>query len=49
MDEPIVIDCFPFSYECDLLEIRLNTLKGIPGIRHILIESPQTFSSGCTT
>jgi len=39
----MIIDCFPFFDELDLLEIRLNELKDIVDV-FVLTESPLTFS-----
>ena len=38
-----VIDCFPFFNELDLLEIRLNELRGVVDA-FVITESPQTFT-----
>jgi len=39
----MIIDCFPFFDELDLLEIRLNELKDVVDV-FVLTESPWTFS-----
>ena len=39
----MIIDCFPFFDELDLLEVRLNELNGIVDV-FVLTESPLTFS-----
>lgn len=39
----MIIDCFPFFNELDLLEIRLNELKNIVDVT-VLVESPLTFT-----
>lgn len=39
----MIYDCFPFFNELDLLEIRLNELKGVVD-KHVIVESTVTFS-----
>ena len=42
-DKDMIIDCFPFFDELDLLEIRLNELRDVVDV-FVLTESPYTFT-----